>query len=418
MKLTIVAMEIPYPPIHGGRVDIWRRIEALKAVGVKIQLICWSPKVAPPEDIAAIHQAVEDLQLLEYAGRSPLSQLRRAWELLQYPLGITSRMVYGETRGQLSQAVQDFAPELILIEGIHASWLARQLSERLGIPFAIRSHNIEHQHRAALFQAAQGSQKVSSFLMLRHMKALEFETFRRAIAFFDISIDDLHFWQSQGFEHGYFLPPIADFGLSGTQDCQAHQSHGSETEPSYDVVFLGNLNATNNVAGVQWFIREVVPLLKAQKPDLSVLIAGSKPVLRIQELCSQNSGITLKANPPSALAIYQSGRVLVNPIALGGGVSIKSIDMLATGRPIVSLEKGLVGLPSVAKPLFSCAGDAPSFAQQVLTCLSQDLSAEAAQARQAVIQTEFGLPRIKVFVEQLQQRLHQHRQAAGPRLDS
>lgn len=430
MKLTIVAMEIPYPPIHGGRVDIWRRIEALKAVGVEIQLICWTPETPPVEDLAVMRQAIADLQLLDYVGRSPLSRLRRAWDLLHHPLGITSRMVYGERFTRLSHAVQAFDPALMLIDGIHASLLARQLAAQLGLPFALRSHNIEHQHRAALFQAAQGRQKISSFLMQRRMKALEFETFRGAIAFFDISIDDLKFWQEQGFDHGYFLPPLADFAPTAALPCPEQPpkapfskrpadptddpTDGPTDGPTYDIVFLGNLNTPNNVAGVKWFIDEVMPLLKAEKPNLSVLIAGSKPIPAIQDLCRQDSGIDLKANPKSASEIYQSGRVLINPIAVGGGVSLKSIDMLATGRPIVSLEKGLVGLPSAAKPLFALATDAASFAERVLVCLNQDPDSEASQARQALIQAEFGLPRIEVFVAQLEQRLHQHRQEAAP----
>ena len=41
MKLLVVCNEIPYPPNHGGRVDVWARLRAFRAAGVSIVLITW-----------------------------------------------------------------------------------------------------------------------------------------------------------------------------------------------------------------------------------------------------------------------------------------------------------------------------------------------------------------------------------------
>ncbi|NJR68251.1 MAG: hypothetical protein HC771_05940 [Synechococcales cyanobacterium CRU_2_2] len=183
MKITIVAMEIPYPPIHGGRVDIWRRIEAFEQLGVEVQLICWIPEEPKAEDLAVIYRSVKNLQLLQYTGRTPLSKLRRCCELLRYPFGITSRLIYGLALQRLLGEVKQFQPDLIWIDGIHASVLARTISECLEIPFVVRSHNIEHQHRAALLRAAQGLQKIPAFLVLMHLKALEISILKTAWLF-------------------------------------------------------------------------------------------------------------------------------------------------------------------------------------------------------------------------------------------
>ncbi|NJR68252.1 MAG: glycosyltransferase [Synechococcales cyanobacterium CRU_2_2] len=183
---------------------------------------------------------------------------------------------------------------------------------------------------------------------------------------------------------------------------------------------MGNLNSDNNVAGIQWFLDAVVPLIQMQKADVSILIAGSKPVPMIRDLCEQVACVDLKINPRSAIEIYASGRVLVNPIAMGGGVSIKSIDMLTLGKPIVSLAKGIAGLPESVKPLFRLATDAPSFAEAVMICLSEAslASAEMSQVssepisrvlspveRQSLIEDAFGLPKIQQLIDQLQMLL-------------
>ncbi len=399
MKITIVAMEIPYPPMHGGRVDIWRRIEAFKQLGVEVQLLCWVPQEPDPEDIAVMKQCVSDLQLLDYVGKSSLSRLRQAAELLRYPLGITSRRVYGSVWRELLTEVAKFQPDVILVDGIHASVLARRLSRQLNIPFIVRSHNIEHQHRSALLKAAQGTQKLYSFLILLHLKRLEISVFRDCLAFFDISVDDLKYWQNLGLEHGSFLPPVADLS-------HWDKPASDKVPVSYDVVFLGNLNRENNVAGIQWFLMDIVPKLKLKKPNISILIAGSNPVKSIQELCEKIPEVTLTINPKSALDTYDTGRVLVNPIGVGGGVSIKSIDMLVLDKPIVSLTKGVYGLPDAVKSLFHMAEDADSFASAVIDCLDDEQPSDRSLLeRHQLINEAFGLPRIEQFLEQLQEIL-------------
>lgn len=399
MKITVVAMEIPYPPMHGGRVDIWRRIEAFKRLGVEVQLLCWVPQEPDPKDIAVMKQFVSDLQLLEYVGKNPISRLRQAAELLRYPLGITSRRVYGSVWQELLAQVATFQPDVILVDGIHASVLARRLSKRLNIPFIVRSHNIEHQHRSALLKAAQGKQKLYSFLILLHLKRLEISIFRDCLAFFDISVDDLKYWHRLGLNHGDFLPPVADLS-------HWDKPKSNKRNASYDVVFLGNLNRENNVAGIQWFLTDVVPKIKLKKTNISILIAGSNPVKSIQELCEKIPEVTLMINPKSALDTYDTGHVLVNPIGVGGGVSIKSIDMLVLDKPIVSLTKGVYGLPDSVKPLFQMAEGAESFAEAVIDCLAAKQPSESAlQERHQLINEAFGLPRVEQFLGQLQKIL-------------
>lgn len=55
-RITLFASDIPYPPVHGGRVDLWRRIKFLASQKVQIQLICWSN-----EEI--LSEALEEIDL-------------------------------------------------------------------------------------------------------------------------------------------------------------------------------------------------------------------------------------------------------------------------------------------------------------------------------------------------------------------
>ena len=40
-QLHIVAFDIPYPPNYGGVIDVWYKLKALHAKGIKIILHCF-----------------------------------------------------------------------------------------------------------------------------------------------------------------------------------------------------------------------------------------------------------------------------------------------------------------------------------------------------------------------------------------
>ncbi|MGC9525479.1 MAG: glycosyltransferase, partial [Limnospira sp.] len=293
------------------------------------------------------------------------------------------------------ESVRRFQPDVIFCDHIHSGVVASRLSDTLEIPMIVRSHNIEHLHYRYYFECAKGPQKLRRLLSLNHLEQYEKSLFKKSSAFFDISRDDLKFWQQQGFDNGYFLPPLIDIKSddSGESDDAAVRE-----ETTYDVVFLGNLNSENNVAGFTWFVEEVFPILKGRSPEIKVLISGSNPVASIKEICQNKEGLELKINPPSARKIYQSGRVLIDPVATGSGVSIKSLDMLAIGKPIVSRPKGLSGLPEEAKQYFRVASDAPSYADEILKCLAEE---EPNIPDQALLESMFGYPVVQNFLSQL-----------------
>lgn len=398
MKLTIVAIEIPYPPSHGGRVDIWRHIEAFAKLDLEMQLICWSPDEVSVADQNAIEELVSDLHVLKYA-----SPMRRCLSLHKYPVRNTSRMLFGDELETMYSDVEQFQPDVILIEGLSGCILGQQLSAKLDVPYVYRSQNIEHQHQMALWKVTTGRQKVSSFPKLMHLERLERKTIKESAAFFDISTDDIKYWESQGFDNGYFLPPLLDIN----SPIDPASSTGSN---QYDVVFLGNLFTENNVAGIEWFLRSVVPLILREKPDLSVLIAGSNPLQSVIDLCNEIDCVELLISPESAEETFHSGAVLVNPIAVGGGVSIKTIDMLVSLRPIVTLKKGIYGIDDSVKCLFHLADDEQSFAAQVLHCLENPLDEDERINRKHLVEAAFGIACMEKMVEQLHSVIEQPQQ--------
>jgi hypothetical protein len=399
MKITVVALESPFPAIHGGRVDIWRRIQVLSELGVSIQLVYWAKTHLSPEDEQKLANVVDTSHMLKLNGTSFPSLLKKISFFRRYPLEISSRMVYGQALKDLKAAAKEFDPDVIMIDHLHRCMAGRQLSQYLQAPLILRSHNIEHLYCKNLYASAQGHRKLIRLLSLNGLEKVEKDTLKECKAFYDISVDDLEYWRSLGFKNGRFLPPtinLAEMRLA------QNESGPDQLQEEFDVVFLGNLNTENNVAGLVWFLTNVAPKLKAKEASISILISGSNPVKKIIDLCDSLDYVTLKANPESAAEIYRSGRVLINPMAVGGGVSIKAIDMLSAARPIVTLPKGVGGLPERSKSLFYIAEDSDSFVEKILFCLHERSNN---LADYNLLDELFGVEQIKTFLKDLEENV-------------
>ncbi|PSB59218.1 glycosyl transferase [Chamaesiphon polymorphus CCALA 037] len=364
---------------------MWRRIKAFADRGVELQIICWwfgTPPLA--EELAEIHKHARQVHALEIEQTS-LSRLRRATDLLTYPLGTSSRRIKGQKLADLRQQVQEFSPDLIFLDGLHGGAIATILSRDLNVPLVTRSHNIEHLYVKKLFNAAIGiKDRIKKYLSLLHLERYEKEILANSALFYDISADDLKFWQQLNFTNGRLLPPICEFVGSPPSDTS---TGNPELKSTYDLVFLGNLNTENNVAGVIWFLSDVLPIIRERLPTVTVAIAGFKPVDRIVEICG-TAGVSLIVSPVSASDTYQSGKVLINPILTGSGVKIKSIEMLQFGKSIVSTSEGVSGLPMAVKEYFRIADDPVAFADAAIEFLSTDRVIPAIDRQ--LLATHFG----------------------------
>ena len=100
-----------------------------------------------------------------------------------------------------------------------------------------------------------------------------------------------------------------------------------------DVAFLGGFGHRPNVEGVEWFVREVMPLLRKKLPGVRFLIYGSRVPESIKSL--ETSDIVVKGYVKTTDEVYDAVRVFVSPLLTGAGVKGKVIGAFARGVPQV-----------------------------------------------------------------------------------
>lgn len=294
------------------------------------------------------------------------------------------------------ESVRQFQPHAVWTEGPWCGEVAKRLCGDLDLPLLYRSHNIEHIYMPRQAAAARRLRdRLAWNIACIGLGRYESDMIHRANWVFDISQDDMAFWQARGVQRISWLPPLAETSLA--------QPGAPATQPEHDVVFLGNLTTPNNVRGVEWLVNDIRPLVLARRPGTRFVVAGSNPGPHVRALC-QADEVELMANVPDAPALYASARVLVNPVRTGSGTHVKMIQMLMTAAPIVTTAQGTQGLPPDISSLVRVSDTAQGFADGIVDALSGP--PPAAHERDAVRQL-FG-------VDAVRDALARARSLAGP----
>jgi polysaccharide biosynthesis protein PslH len=363
IKIFLIAEEFPYPPNHGGRTDIWNRIKAFKEIGAKIFLLTWYGlnKNEPPseEDISVVRNTVEYLILL------PIRRdVRRILSLFKYPSLVGARIIGKSSYRSILKKVVDFSPSLIFLDGIYCGLTGIMFERDLKLPMSIRLHNVEHKYMYGQSLLENKTRnKVSIFLALLHLKSYEEKIISSVDTFFNISLVDLEYYTNKGYKYGHWLPPF----LIGKEN--SINSGNDDGKTMFHVGYFGNLYAPNNVAGIVWFVTNVVPIIEVQIPNFTILLVGSNPSTEIIKFSKSYKNISVIPNPKTIEEFMSSVNIIINPVQFGSGVNIKSIDSLFSSRQVVTTSIGISGLPHDIFESFFIADTSFEFADKIIKIL-------------------------------------------------
>lgn len=157
---------------------------------------------------------------------------------------------------------------------------------------------------------------------------------------------------------------------------------GAYGEPQPDtMIYSGAITYRANYDAVDFFGREIMPLIRARRPNAELLVTGKTGNLDIRPL--QRPGIRFLGYLPDVRPAVAQSWLSVIPLRLGGGTRLKMLESLALGTPVVSTEKGAEGLLLQPGRDFLCATTPDAFADAVVRLLSDGgLRATLSQAGQ------------------------------------
>ncbi|HMJ75431.1 MAG TPA: glycosyltransferase family 4 protein [Iamia sp.] len=159
------------------------------------------------------------------------------------------------------------------------------------------------------------------------------------------------------------------------------------------LVFVGSLDYRPNVDGARWLCREVLPIVRAARPNAVIRLVGHQPAPAVRELAGP--GVEVHGDVPSVDPFLLDARVAVVPLRIGSGTRLKALEAMAARRPVVGTAVGLAGLGVTDGVDALVADDAEAFAGAVLDLLDDDARvARLVAGGRRLVEDRYGWPAI------------------------
>ena len=131
-----------------------------------------------------------------------------------------------------------------------------------------------------------------------------------------------------------------------------------------NIVFVGGYQHTPNIDAVQYFVAEIMPLLRMRLPDVKFYAVGSKVPAEIEALACSDviiTGFIEELNP-----LLDKMRVSVAPLRYGAGIKGKIGGAMASGLPVVATPLAAEGMSLTDGENILVAEDAEAFAEAIV----------------------------------------------------
>jgi polysaccharide biosynthesis protein PslH len=128
-----------------------------------------------------------------------------------------------------------------------------------------------------------------------------------------------------GVDIDYFLPP-------------------EQVERSQSLVFVGSMDWSPNVDGIEWFVGDILPRIRQRLPDCFFTIAGRLPGASIRKMAGVYPHIRVTGTVEDVRPYLWESAVSVVPLRIGGGTRLKIFEAMAARIPVVSTTIGAEGL--------------------------------------------------------------------------
>jgi polysaccharide biosynthesis protein PslH len=172
---------------------------------------------------------------------------------------------------------------------------------------------------------------------------------------------------------------------NGTDPCSPLPPAPTEFDP-LRLLFVGNGAFWPYAHGLEWFAREVMPLLASRWP-VAFDVVGARPADPVA-----GPGITYHGRVPDVRPFYDAAHALVVPVFEGSGTRLKIIEAAFLGRPVISTGFGAEGLPVRAGEHYARAERAEEWVVAIEQLRVGALAHIAERAREAL--RDFTWPRI------------------------
>jgi glycosyltransferase involved in cell wall biosynthesis len=134
------------------------------------------------------------------------------------------------------------------------------------------------------------------------------------------------------------------------------------------IVISGIMDHAPNVDAVEYFCRDIFPLVRRELPYATLSIVGSRPTAAVRKWASFGQ-INVTGSVLDIRPYLNEAMVSVCPVRLRVGTQTKILEAMATGTPVVTTSAGNYGVGGISGEHLYVADNPSEFAKRVVELL-------------------------------------------------
>jgi glycosyltransferase involved in cell wall biosynthesis len=399
VKLLYLTPQPPFPPDQGAKLRNFHLIRLAAQAGHQVDLLTFGPSAELRDSVVA-GLTPWCRQVLGVSTPKPRPLVTRALSMLgSAEPDLARRLRSAEFSARLVELLANERYDIVQVEGIE---LAPYLDAIRPARTVFDDHNVEYLLQRRAWQAdRQRPRRVHAALYsfvqagrLRRWEKLICRSVDAVVAVSELDAQALSRLSGR---------PVAVVPNGIDLSAVAFRDPTDSVDPN--LLFDGTMSFRPNTDAASWLCGEIVPRLRATRPEIRCWIVGRDPA---PALVAQNfgpNGVAVTGEVVSTTPYWERAAIYVLPMRMGSGVRFKALEAMARGLPLVSTALGVEGTGARPDHDYLRAETTAQFCQAIGRLLDdqalrQRLAANARKCVTALDWTAIG-PRYLAVLERL-----------------
>jgi sugar transferase (PEP-CTERM/EpsH1 system associated) len=331
MKLLVLLSRVPFPLEKGDKLRAYHLITRL-AKRHEVYLFCLSDSRVDQAHVEHLQQVCSHIEVVRIGRwRILLKLLTAVFSRLPFQVAYFH---HRHAQRRIDRAIDTFKPDHVICQLVRTTEYVR---ERYALPKTVDYMDT----------LSKGMERRTENAPLHLQPIFRTET-RRLIRYENLMFDQ--------FDHSVIISAQdRDFIYHPWRDRMAVVPNGVDTahftpqnvEPEFDLLFTGNMNYPPNIDSVLYLVQKVLPLVRKERPDTSLLISGVDPTASVRDLAKTDPRIAVTGWVKDIRSSYARSRIFIAPMQIGTGLQNKLLEAMAMRIPCITstLANNAVGAP-------------------------------------------------------------------------
>lgn len=247
--------------------------------------------------------------------------------------------------------------DIVHIDTVHCAYYGPLIKQEYNIPVVLRVHDyLTAMMERFSHQTRNPFVKLYGKLQVRKLRAYEGPICAKLDKCLMVSKDDEDKLKAM-------FAPVRSAVIPPAVDTDYFAPVSTPVRP-FSILWFGALGWQPNVDSLEWFIREIFPMILAQCPQAKLYVAGSGTIHKRNFTFPPRSEFI--GFVEDIRQIIGTCEVAVVPLRIGSGVRLKILELFSMGKAVVATRLGAEGTGAIHEKHLLLADSADSFSGSVI----------------------------------------------------